>query len=79
MKGQRLTRLFSLTIIFSLFAINEELESRISLNSKLGCEALVFSGVHFTEFDGRTFFVQDSSSLGVFRSKGFAVTTPWSI
>lgn len=68
-----------LTVILFLSTVNEEFESRISPDTELRGETLVFSSVYLAQLDCRSFLGQGFSCCRVLGGQGFAVTTPWSI
>lgn len=67
------------TSIFYWLSILEEFDGGVATDFKFLCKFLLFSGINFSEFDFRSFISKSLSCLFIFRSKGFAVSTPWCI
>jgi len=69
----------SWAIIIHNFLILHELKGGESLYFELLSQFFVLSGVYFGQTDGGSGFSKGLSSLGVFRSKGLAVSAPRSV
>lgn len=59
--------------------LNEELDSRVSLNLVLVSELLVLRSINLSQWDGWIGTLQDLGSSSVFRGKLLAVSTPWGV